>query len=152
MIYENYPLVSALFAALLAQLLKPFFRYLRTRKLELSEALSAGGFPSSHTASMAALTLSLGLQEGFDSASLAIAATLLFIVTYDSCNVRYYAGKNIQITEQLIADLKAKNKAIDFKKPIYHTKMKAILGHRTHEAIAGIVFGFIISIIIYTIK
>jgi uncharacterized protein len=150
MIYENYPLIAGVVAAILAQLLKPFFKFLRTRKVDLSEALSAGGFPSSHTASAAALALSLALQDGFDSATFAIAAILLFIVTYDAYNVRYYAGKNLQLTKQLIEDLES-NKGVNFKKPIYNTKMKFVLGHHRYEAYAGIAFGFIISIIIYNI-
>ena len=61
-------------------------------------------FPSSHSSTVTALSISIGLSEGFDSALFAITCVFSFIVVYDAANVRYYAGKNIQLTKQLISE------------------------------------------------
>ena len=55
---------SALLSALLAQFLKPVISFLFiSHKWDWSLAHAAGGFPSSHSAMVAALSLSVGLQE-----------------------------------------------------------------------------------------
>lgn len=100
-----YPLLAALLANVFAQVLKPVVLYLRTQKLDVHQCIACGGFPSSHSSTVTALTVAIGMSEGFDSTLFAITCVFSFIVIYDATNVRYYAGKNIQLTKQLISDL-----------------------------------------------
>lgn len=144
-----YPICAALLANILAQVFKPFFLYFRTRKFDVYQTVASGGFPSSHSSTVTALSCSIGFQQGFESPYFAISAVFSLIVIYDSVNVRYYAGKNIQLTKQLIADLEDMSK-LKFSDPIYHEKIKSVLGHKFIEAIGGIVLGIIIALLLYT--
>ena len=63
MIKSMYPFWSAILSALLAQLLKPIIYYFKTKKWNLHLVIDSGGMPSSHTALVSALALSVGLQE-----------------------------------------------------------------------------------------
>ena len=136
-----YPLIAALLANVAAQVLKLFIFYFRSSRWDLHQVISCGGFPSSHSSTVVALSLAIGLQEGFDSALFAITCIFALIVIYDAVNVRYYAGKNIQLTKQLISDIEE----VSFSDPIYHEKIKDVLGHKFVEAIGGILLGILIA-------
>lgn len=143
-----YPICSALLANIIAQVLKPFFLYYRTRSFDIHQTIASGGFPSSHSSTVVALSTSIGLQQGFESPFFAIAIVFSIIVIYDAVNVRYYAGKNIQLTKQLISDLEDMSK-LKFSDPIYFEKIKSVLGHKFIEAIGGICLGIMVALLLY---
>ena len=62
--------------------------------------------------------------------------------------MRYYAGKNIQLTKQLISDLE-EMKGLKFSDPIYQERLKSVLGHKYVEVIGGIVLGAILPLLLY---
>ena len=144
MLQQMYPFWAAIVANLTAQLLKPVIRYIRTREGDWHMAVESGGFPSSHSSTVIPLATAIGLQEGFDSALFAITCIFALIVIYDAVNVRYYAGKNIQLTKQLISDIEEMQK-VNFSDPIYHEKIKDVLGHKFVEAIGGIILGLLVA-------
>lgn len=146
----TYPIISSLLALFLAQLIKPFYYYFKTKKFDWKYINSSGGFPSSHSAAVSALSLSIGLVDKFNSPIFAVTLIFSIIVIYDAVNVRYYAGRNIQLTKQLIEDIESELN-IKLDKTIYKEKIKTILGHRHVEAVGGIVLGCIIAFILYGI-
>lgn len=146
MLENLFPLWAALLANVIAQVSKPFFYYYRTGKFDIRYTIACGGFPSSHTSTVTALTLSVAIMEGIDSTLFQIAAIFSFIVIYDAVNVRYYAGKNIQLTKQLINDLTEMIK-LPLDDPIYHERMKDVLGHRITEAVGGFFVGVVVPLI-----
>lgn len=142
-----YPFWSFVFSVLIAQLAKPFWALACGHKFNLRLITSSGGMPSSHTAGVAALCLSVGIQESFNSTIFAVTLALGLIVAYDAANVRYYAGKNIQLTKQIIEDLKADNDIV-LDEPIYEEPIKEVLGHKWSEVIGGAILGFIIALVL----
>ena len=142
-----YPLVTALLSNILAQVLKTVVYYYRTGKWDFHWVLASGGFPSSHSSTVTALSLSIGIQEGFDSAIFAVTTIFSFIVMYDACHVRYYSGKNIELTQQLVKDLREMT-GLHFDDPIYQEKLKNVLGHKFVEVIGGFVVGLIVPLIL----
>ena len=142
-----YPLVSALLSNILAQVLKTVVYYYRTGKWDFHWVIASGGFPSSHSSTVTALSLSIGIQEGFDSAIFAVTTIFSFIVMYDACHVRYYSGKNIELTQQLVKDLREMT-GLHFDDPIYQEKLKNVLGHKFVEVIGGFVVGLAVPLIL----
>ena len=141
-----YPLVTALLSNILAQVLKTVVYYYRTGKWDFHWVIASGGFPSSHSSTVTALSLSIGIQEGFDSAIFAVTTIFSFIVMYDACHVRYYSGKNIELTQQLVKDLREMT-GLHFD-PIYQEKLKNVLGHKFVEVIGGFVVGLAVPLIL----
>lgn len=146
--YNLYPLISYLIAVVLAQIAKPFIMYFRTKEFKWSYALNSGGYPSSHSSGVSALSMAIGLKEGFDSSLFAICFAIMIIVIYDAFNVRWYAGRNIKLTKQIAEDLKG---YIDETDPIYNEKLKDVLGHTKLEIISGYILGMSVSYILYCI-
>ena len=76
---------------------------------ELIDDLSrAGGMPSGHAASMAALTMYFGCTMGFDSGLFILSLAFFGVVVYDATHVRYAVGRQ---GEALNGLLKATGKA-----------------------------------------
>ncbi|MGN1343999.1 MAG: divergent PAP2 family protein [Traorella sp.] len=146
MLHAFFPLWISLLSNILAQISKPFIYYYRIGHFDISYTIACGGFPSSHTSTVTALATAIGITEGFDSTYFAITCIFGFIVIYDAVNVRYYAGKNIQLTQQLISDLNEMLK-LPMDDPIYHEKMKDVLGHRFIEAFGGFVLGILTAFV-----
>ena len=142
-----YPLVTALLSNILAQVLKTVVYYYRTGKWDFHWVIASGGFPRSHSSTVTALSLSIGIQEGFDSAIFAVTTIFSFIVMYDACHVRYYSGKNIELTQQLVKDLREMT-GLHFDDPIYQEKLKNVLGHKFVEVIGGFVVGLAVPLIL----
>lgn len=142
-----YPLVTALLSNILAQVLKTVVYYYRTGKWDFHWVIASGGFPSSHSSTVTALSLSIGIQEGFDSAIFDVTTIFSFIIMYDACHVRYYSGKNIELTQQLVKDLREMT-GLHFDDPIYQEKLKNVLGHKFVEVIGGFVVGLAVPLIL----
>ena len=145
-----YPLWSFIASVILAQAIKPFIAYHKTKKLDWKLIFASGGNPSSHTAGVASLCMAVGLIESFDSPLFAVALGFGLIVSYDAANVSYYAGKNIQLTKSILEDLKSKNEIV-IDEPIYEEPIKEVLGHKWSEVFVGGILGMIVALILYFI-
>ena len=140
-----FPLFVALSCNLIAQGAKTVFYYLKSGKWDLHWVIASGGFPSSHSSTVTGLAMAIGMQEGFDSTIFAVTAVFAFIVMYDVCHVRYYSGKNIELVQQLVRDLKEMDVQLD--KPIYEEQLKSVLGHRFIEVLGGFVVGLVFPLL-----
>ena len=143
-----YPLYAALTACVLAQAIKPLLQLLFFREWDWKMAFSTGGLPSSHSALVSSLALATGIVEKFSSTLFAVTLVIAMIVCYDAANVRRYAGNNIAITQQLVDDLK-ELAMIHADNPVYQVKLKKVLGHTYFEVGAGIIFGLLVSCLMY---
>lgn len=143
---QLYPIWISFSALIIAQALKPLSSYIKTRKWNLHLFFDSGGLPSSHSSMVSALVLSVGLVEKFSSTIFAVTVVFAFIVMYDAANIRFYAGRNIQTTRQLIRDLKAnKIHSPILNDPIYEAPTKEILGHSWLEVICGALLGLVVA-------
>lgn len=134
---SNPVLWGALIAWGIAQILKTPIHYLRTRKVDWTFLLRAGGMPSSHSAFVAATAHGVGLFYGFETPLFAVALALAVIVIYDATGVRRQAGKHAERINAIIDDLRR-------GKPYWHEtqeRLKEVLGHTPFEAIAGTLLG-----------
>ncbi|MGB2786871.1 MAG: divergent PAP2 family protein [Candidatus Saccharimonadaceae bacterium] len=100
--------------------------------------LPSGGMPSAHTASLAALVASVGLNEGIDGALFGISLWFAAVVVYDAVMVRKSSGDQGDALNELIVEQKSK-----VKKPrIAH-------GHSIAEVAVGGALGSIIALVVF---
>jgi len=126
--------VLALVVGFLIQAFKGFQFYFIHRRWNLRRFVETGGMPSSHAASVAALSASVGIQEGFRS--VLFGATLYFslVVMYDAAGLRRAAGRQAMILNRLIAE--------HFQHPERETqKLMELLGHTPFEVLIGALLG-----------
>ena len=80
--------VSCFLAWLGAQLLKTFLDYFNNKKINLKKLYQTSGMPSSHSALVSALALSIFLTEGFTTLFI-IGIVLAIIVVRDAISLRH---------------------------------------------------------------
>lgn len=140
-IFTNSILVTSLSAWLAAQLLKVLFVYIRNKKIDLRRLIGAGGMPSSHSALVVSLSISVGEACSFSSPEFAICVIFAFIVMYDAAGVRRAAGKQARVLNTIIQDMLDTGKFPE-------EKLKELIGHTPVEVIAGAIVGIVVAIIL----
>lgn len=153
-IFSNIPLLAALFGIVFAQLIKIPIKFLITRKLDWNLMTSTGGMPSSHSAAVTSLTTAIAYETGIDSPLFAVSAIFAVIVMFDATGIRFQAGQQAIIINQMRVDFQTfVQEAKGWQKKDGDQKiqeLKTLLGHKPSEVFAGAVTGVLISIIIYT--
>jgi uncharacterized protein len=150
-IFFNFPLVAAITAVLLAQFIKVPIHYIVFRKMDWSLLTSTGGMPSSHSAAVVALVVAVGIETGVDSPVFAVAAMFAIITMFDATGVRWQAGKQAVVLNQLVTDF---NLLVDQvknwqKREEKQGQLKELLGHKPIEVFFGAVTGALIAWILY---
>jgi uncharacterized protein len=151
-LFFSYPVLAALLGVFLAQFMKIPLHYIAANEWKFSLMFSTGGMPSSHTATVVALTTAMGLSEGFSSNEFAICLVLAVIVMHDATGVRRHAGYHAELLNQLSTDFR--NLLAVLKHPklkSYETreKLKELLGHKPAEVFFGALLGIVIALLLY---
>ncbi|XP_027929236.1 uncharacterized protein LOC114185601 isoform X3 [Vigna unguiculata] len=101
--------------------------------------LDSGGMPSSHSATVSALAVAIGLQEGAGSSAFAVAVVLACIVMYDASGVRLHAGRQAELLNQIVCELPPEH-------PLSNVRpLRDSLGHTPFQVLAGGLLGCIIA-------
>lgn len=138
----NPILLAALTAWFIAQILKVLIEFITLKRWNWALLFQAGGMPSSHSAMVSAMALSIGLYMGFDLPVFAVASILAMIVIYDATGIRREAGRQAVLINTIIEEI-AKGKLSQ------HKRLKEVLGHTPGEAILGTLLGLVISLIFW---
>jgi acid phosphatase family membrane protein YuiD len=101
-----------------------------------------GGMPSSHTAFAAALTMCVGVSEGFNSAVCGLSLGWTILTAVDAVGLRRAAGRQAQLLNKISSDIYASKKA---KPP----RLRETLGHSLFEVLAGAFVGASIAFLLY---
>lgn len=132
----NTPLITAILATAAAQILKVLLVLLTERRWDLSRLLDTGGMPSSHTAAVSALAVSIGMLYGWGSPTFAIAAVLGSIVMYDATGIRRAAGRQAELINDLVREL-----GHLFDEGFKPASLKTLLGHTYSQVFVGALLG-----------
>ena len=142
----NYALFCSLFAWLTAQIIKCVIALITQKGFSVRNVLLAsGGMPSSHSATVCALCTSIGRTEGLQSPLFAIAVVFAFLVMYDAMGVRWSAGEQAKVINNLIKT-QPEHKPFDMNKIL-----KEKLGHKPLEVVVGAALGIMIAIVTQSI-
>ena len=87
-ILENQVLVSSVIGWTVAQFLKTLIDLILNRSFNPERIFGSGGMPSSHSATVCALTTASGMRYGVGSFEVAISFVLAKVVMYDAMGVR----------------------------------------------------------------
>ncbi|XP_076954595.1 uncharacterized protein LOC143629124 [Bidens hawaiensis] len=105
---HNKVLIAATLCAAAGQLAKPFTAsVLYKREFDPKAAVSAGGFPSTHSSAAVATAMSIGLERGFSDSIFGLAVVYAALTMYDAQGVRREVGVHARTL----------NKALTKKKP-----------------------------------
>lgn len=138
----NPPFVLALIAMTTAQFFKFFYAWARYRRPDFTRLVGTGGMPSSHAATVTALTTAVGFDAGWSSTLFGVTAFFSLVIMYDATGIRRAAGKQAQILNRMLEELKDYHKL----EPI---RLKELLGHTPLEVFVGAAYGFIVAALLH---
>ncbi|XP_072085137.1 uncharacterized protein [Arachis hypogaea] len=121
-------------------MMRKICRY-KERRWDVKQFVGSGGMPSSHSATVTALTASVGFQEGFGGPLFATALVLALIVMYDATGVRLQAGRQAEVLNQIVYELPAEH-------PLAESRpLRELLGHTPPQVMAGGLLGILTAVI-----
>ena len=137
----NYNLIIVPFLALIiAQFIKVIIDSVNG-KFSWRNLNNYGGMPSSHSAIVAALCTEIAIANGFNNLFFAVAIVFSFLIVRDAVGLRRELGHHGKILNMLIKDLP------DYQESKY-PHLQERLGHTYIQALAGIILGITIALII----
>lgn len=139
---RNYVFWTSASAWIIAQSIKVALGVFREKRFNFRWFIGTGGMPSSHAAGVSALSTSIGMTYGFDSALFAIVLTFTLIVVFDAQGVRLATGKQAEILNKMLDD-------IYWKKKLDEEQLKELIGHTPVEVFAGVILGILVSLLLY---
>ena len=124
------------------QVIKLIVFWIINKKFVPERFFGDGGMPSSHSAVVASLATSVGLQSGFDSPLFAVAAVLAFIVMHDATGVRQETGKQAKVINDLVKMLQARERG----ELSPEETLKEFVGHTGPQVFVGMLCGILIAL------
>ena len=139
MITGNEPYLVAIFVAWFgAHIIKYVVSYVKKERRGFrSQLFTSGGMPSSHSATVMAVTTVIGFRDGIESGLFGLAILLSLIVMYDAVKVRRSSGEQGVALLELIKEQKSNVKLPRLAKG--HTPLEVIIG-----ALLGVIIGSIV--------
>ena len=135
------PVLTAVIIALVLSQGTKIVRFIivHRQRFVLADLVVTGGMPSSHSAIVTALVVSIFLTEGV-STLFVVSIVLAAITIRDALGVRRTAGEEGKFINRLINTLKLK------VKPLHYS-----LGHTPIEVLVGVIIGLLSGLVVLVV-
>jgi acid phosphatase family membrane protein YuiD len=142
---ENRPLVSAVTAWAVAQVLKTIINYLINKEWKAERLWGSGGMPSSHSATVCAFLVATVFNYGPASFEFAMAVLFAIVVIHDARGVRLETGRQAEILNSITRFLRSGNSKIELPEE----ELKELVGHTPFQVAVGSAIGIIVGLLIH---
>jgi acid phosphatase family membrane protein YuiD len=132
---------ASLSAWFFAQTLKIIYVLIVDKKLNFRRFVGSGGMPSSHSALVTGLAVSVGRYYGWEHPITGIALVFALIVMYDAAGVRRAVGRQAEVLNKILDE-------VQHKRTINEERLRELIGHTPIEVITGGIVGALIAIVL----
>lgn len=139
---HNRVLLASAVAWAVAQGLKVLLGVHEEKRFNFKWFVGSGGMPSSHSALVTCMAVSVGLRYGFDSVFFAAVAVLAVIIMFDAQGVRRHSGKQAEALNKILDDIYA-HRGIELE------PLKELFGHTPVEVFAGALIGVLTAVLFH---
>ena len=136
-------IVAFVLANLIAQFFKICTVAYKKRSFRWTILFATGGMPSSHSSTVVAMATSIGLIDGFDSTTYALAVCFATVVMFDAAGLRRNASKQAMVSNRMIKELLSSDSHVST------VKLKEFLGHTPTEVLVGALLGVAVSLALH---
>ena len=141
----NPILLSCVFSWIGAQFIKAAIKLIYGRIHSIKELLEVmfwrtGGMPSSHSALVTSLCVTIAFRHGLHSDLFIFALCFFLVVIRDAFGVRRSSGIQAKKLNQIGNELKEKDIVENYK------PLKEVDGHTPMEVLCGCLFGFLVGL------
>lgn len=119
-----------------AQALKTAIDCALNKSFNAERLVGSGGMPSSHSATVCALTTAAILKYGTGSFEFAVCFVMSMIVMYDAIGVRRETGKQAKLLNSILSENPLKLSA-----EVLQERLKEYVGHTPLQVFAGAILG-----------
>jgi acid phosphatase family membrane protein YuiD len=133
------PLLLALGSSLAAQLTKFLVTLLRDGTVNFKRLVELGGMPSAHSASVAALSTGVALEQGVTSALFGVTAFYSLMTMYDAAGIRRSAGRQAEVLNRIVDELRISGR-------VREERLLELLGHTPFEVLVGAALGIVFAL------
>jgi len=141
-VIQNNVLVAAMVAWAIAQLANVILYTIVNKEFKFERMVGSGGMPSSHAATVCALTTAAAKQYGAGSFEFAISFVLAAVVLYDARGVRLETGKQAVTITAIIDHFLKEGTIIELP----NFELKELIGHTPFQVLIGGLMGIGIGI------
>lgn len=141
---NNTLLWAAVCAWLVAQFLKTLIHTMLHKSFQAERLVGSGGMPSSHSATVCALSTAACVLYGADSPIFALSFIFAMVVMYDAIGVRRETG----IQAKLLNDILKLFEDMGRNELSANEKLKEFVGHTPLQVLAGAILGIVIGLLI----
>lgn len=141
-IFNNKLLVASFLGWLIAQILKTIIYVVVNKNFNPERLVGDGGMPSSHSATVMALTSSAAIIHGFSSFEFAISGVLALIVMHDAMGVRRETGKQAVVINNMMDWFKQFDGTITAEQ-----RLKEFVGHSPTQVFFGAILGIVVGLV-----
>ncbi len=134
------PGVMALGCGATAQLAKVLVELVVRRRWRPTIVFSNGGMPSSHTATVTALTMAISHAEGWHSPLFSLVLVFSLFVILEATGLRQEIGQQAQILNEMM-DQALAGEHVDRR------RLRELVGHTWGEVGGGLVFGIVFTLL-----
>ena len=134
---ENKILIAALVGWAIAQGAKAILYTIVNREFKFERLVGSGGMPSSHAATVCAMTTAVALQFGLASFEFAVSFVLSSVVLHDARGVRQEAGKQAVTITAIVDHLLKEGKILELP----NWELKELIGHTPLQVLIGSIMG-----------
>ena len=143
-IFGNEVLISAVAGWTVAQVLKTLIDFLLNRNFSPERLVGSGGMPSSHSATVGALTAGAAIRYGVESFEFAISFILASVVMYDAIGVRQETGKQAKLLNLIM-----EQDLFHLDNEQFQKRLKEFVGHTPLQVFAGAVLGILVAFLMH---
>ncbi|MGB0917146.1 MAG: divergent PAP2 family protein [Flavobacteriales bacterium] len=136
-------MLSFVVANLIAQTAKIITVGFKKRTFKWTILFATGGMPSSHSSTVTSMATSVGLIDGFDSTTYALAVCFATVVMFDAAGLRRNASKQAMVLNRMIKEL------LSPESKVRTVKLKEFLGHTPTEVLVGALLGVAVSLTLH---
>ena len=143
--------LASVFSWLIAQFIKTSINLIYGRIHSVTDLFEnliwkTGGMPSSHSALVTSLCVTIGFRNGIYSDIFVFSLAFFFVVIRDAFGVRRSTGIQAKKINEIGSELEDKKIISSFK------LLKEVLGHTPTEVICGCVLGFFVGLAFSLLK
>lgn len=141
-LFASAPYLVALTAGFLVQFSKFLSHLIAYRRINFTRLVGTGGMPSSHSASVAALSTAVAFREGAGSTLFAVTLFFSLVVMYDAAGLRRAAGLQARVLNRIVEDQYA-------HRGFRPERLSELVGHTPTEVLVGAAIGVLYGMIWY---
>ncbi len=136
-------IIAFIAANLIAQTIKIMTVAIKKKTFRWTILFATGGMPSSHSSTVVSMATSVGLIDGFNSTTYAIAVCFATVVMFDAAGLRRNASKQAMVLNRMIKELLSPDSNVRT------VKLKEFLGHTPIEVLVGALLGVGVSFLLH---